>query len=353
MIKKILSKVFGFFVDKRNDKFDNTNEITKCNIPVISVGNLSVGGTGKTPFVQMLTKYFLSKEYKPGIVGKGYKRDGKGEVIVGNKNGALVNASTGGDEMVLLADSLKVPVVANDSKTLAALSIQDKFDIDLIIVDDGFQHRQLHRDLDIVLIDKETNDNPELMPKGRLREPISSLKRADIICFMGNFKISEEIKQNISPESVIISVKPIKSNPYYLKDKQFLKIKEIKGNSINIFAFAGIAKPDRFFEMTKEMGFNCVSSHSYDDHHNYNSKDIEFLIQKCKENNCDNLATTEKDAAKLIEYIDILNSNNINCIVFPIALSIVNGKVEFFKLIGRKINKSIKTKRSLENGNLN
>lgn len=341
MLKQLISKVYGFFVGKRNDNYDNNKEIIKCRVPVISVGNLSVGGTGKTPFVQMLTKYFISKGFKPGIVGKGYKRESRGEVIVGDGKKVLVNAATGGDEMVLLADSLNVPVIAHDSKTEAALSMQKNFDVDLIIVDDGFQHRRLHRDLDIVLIDKETHDNPQLIPEGRLREPVDSLKRADIICTTGNFELSSDFKEQISDGAIRIRVRPVQANPYYLHDKLQVKIRESKKHHIHCIAFAGIAKPNRFYDMLKELGYTSLTTHSFSDHHNYKKDDLALLIKLCREKNINLLATTEKDAAKIIEYNDLLLENDIKCLVFPIALTITDGKVEFFKMIGGKINKII------------
>jgi tetraacyldisaccharide 4'-kinase len=341
MLKNILSIIYGFFVGKRNDKFDKSQEIVKCTVPVISVGNLSVGGTGKTPFVQMLTKYFISKGFKPGIVGKGYKRKSKGEVVVGDGTKVLVSAREGGDEMVLLADSLNVPVIAHDSKTEAALSMQEKFDIDLIIVDDGFQHRRLHRDLDIVLIDKETYENPELMPVGRLREPIESIKRADVVCTTGNFELGTNFTQHFKEKVVRIRVKPVEANPYYLSDKFQLKIRDSKKNPVNCIALAGIAKPNRFFDMLKDLGYTTLDSHSFPDHHNYSKSDLQLLIDKCKNKKCDHIATTEKDAAKIIEFNDMLIANDIKCVVFPIALTITDGKIEFFKILGSRINQLI------------
>lgn len=346
MLNKLLSKAYGFFVGKRNENYDKSDDLIKCTIPVISVGNLSVGGTGKTPFVQMLTKYFISKGFKPGIVGKGYKRQSKGEVIVGDGKQLLVSAAIGGDEMVLLADTLNVPVIAHESKSEAALSMQKLFDVDLIIVDDGFQHRRLHRNLDIVLIDKETYENPELMPSGRLREPIESLKRADVICLTGSFELNDKFASNISESAIIIRVKPVQANPYFLADKMQIKIRDSKANPISCIAFAGIAKPNRFFDMLSDLGYSTADSHPFSDHHNYSKSDVELLINKCEKNNCFHIATTEKDAAKIIEFNALLLSNNIKCVVFPIALTITDGKIDFFKMMGRKVNKIINSNKS-------
>lgn len=345
MFGRILSNIYGFFVKKRNTEYDNKEDIFKCRIPVISVGNLSVGGTGKTPFVQMLAKYFISKGFKPGIVGKGYKRRSKGEIIVGDGQKVLTSAHEGGDEMVLLADSLNVPVIAHDSKTEAAKSMQEKFDVDLLIVDDGFQHRGLYRNLDIVLIDKETHDKPLLLPTGRLREPIESLKRADVVCLTGSFKLDDNFNEHISEDTVKIRVKTVQANPYTLANKQQIKIRDAKKSPIKVIAFAGIAKPERFYNMLNESGFVIVKSLPFSDHHDYKKNDIDMLVKVCKTENCTDLATSEKDAAKLSEFTDILTSNGIRCLVFPIALTIIEGKMEFFKMIGNKINRNIYNKR--------
>jgi tetraacyldisaccharide 4'-kinase len=341
MVKKVVSKIFGFIVGQRNKKFDEKESITKCNIPVISVGNLSVGGTGKTPFVQMLAKFFIKKNLKVGIIGKGYKRESKGEILVSDGIDLLVDASTGGDEMVLLAESLKVPVLAHESKSQGALSLQNQFKLDLIIVDDGFQHRELHRDIDIVLIDKDTIDNPVLLPKGRLREPVESLKRADVICLAGNFELPEIFKKYITQDKVIIRVKPIQANPYNIIDRNSWRFPELKEIQKGIIPFAGIAKPKRFFDMLESMGYKLLESKEFDDHHKYSKKDLEYLSDICKKHSNLNLATTEKDAAKLLPYKNYFIENNINCFVFPIALTISEGKDRFFKSLNKLFERTV------------
>ncbi len=339
MFKNLLSKIFGKVVEVRNKNFDEKQEITKCRIPVISVGNLSVGGTGKTPFVAMLTKYLQSRKKTPGIIGKGYKRQSKGDIVVCDGKNILVDAETGGDEMVLLANALNVPVMAVEEKWKGALEIQDKFDIDCIIVDDGFQHRQLSRDLDIVLIDKETLDNPELMPKGRLREPLSSLSRADIVCLAGNIPFDEKIKPFVDETTIVIRVKPLQTNPYEIRNKQILKLHEVKNVQKGVIAFAGIAKPLRFFDMIASSGYNLIEKISYDDHHNYKNSDLEKIKEICDKNRCFNLATTEKDAAKLLKYKEFFELHNINCYVYPISLQITEGKENFFKAVNNLFKK--------------
>ncbi len=341
MLKNLLSKAFGMVVNSRNKKFDQAENITQCRIPVISVGNLSVGGTGKTPFVAMLGKYLQSRKHKPGIIGKGYKRKSKGDIVVSDGKNILVDAETGGDEMILLANALNVPVLAVEEKWKGALQIQDQFDIDCIIVDDGFQHRKLHRDLDIVIIDKDTLENPELMPKGRLREPLSSINRADVVCLTGNVQIDDELKSLIDETTIVIRVKPLQTNPYNIIDKIILKINELKNVQKGVIAFAGIAKPLRFFDMITNSQFKIIESISFDDHHSYSINDLEKIKEICLKNQCFNLATTEKDAAKLIQFSDFFKKNNLNCYVFPISLQITDGKENFFRAVNNLFKKKI------------
>ncbi len=340
MLKNLLSKIFGIFVKSRNKKYDVSDKITKCRIPVISVGNLTVGGTGKTPFVAMLGKYLQSRRHKPGIIGKGYKRKSKGDVIVCDGKNILVDADNGGDEMILLANALNVPVMAVEEKWQGAIKIQDNFDIDCIIVDDGFQHRQLDRDLDIVIVDKDTLENPELIPKGRLREPLTSLKRADVICLTGNIQVDDKFKSYIDETTIIIRVKPLQTNPYNIIDNIILKISELKNIQKGVIAFAGIAKPLRFFDMITNSQYKIIEKISFDDHYNYTIKDLEKIKETCLKNQCFNLATTEKDAAKLIQFKEFFKQNRINCFVFPISLQIIDGKENFFRAINQLFKKN-------------
>lgn len=334
MIKGLVSKAFGAVVNARNKMYDNKAEdLVKCSVPVISIGNLSVGGTGKTPFVQMLGKYLGKNKVNYAIVGRGYKRKSKGEIVISDGKQVLVRAEEGGDEMVLLADSLKVPVIAHDSKSEAAISIEKKFSPELIIVDDGFQHRNLYRDLDIVLVDRDTIENPYLMPKGRLREPIESISRADVVCLTGGATLSDEFKKHISPETLIISVEPFQGMPYDLITKDMCKEYRMESMKAGMIATAGIAKPERFREMLKAYDYNIRGHIDFPDHHNYSDSDLDKIRTECQSKNVNLIAVTEKDAAKLREFKDYFEKNDILCCVFPITLKINQGAEQFFKTI--------------------
>lgn len=339
MFKSIASKLYGSVVNWRNKGFDNEKKlIIKSGVPVISVGNLSVGGTGKTPFVQMLARGLRKMNRKPAIIGKGYKRQSKDELIISDGEDVYVDAKIGGDEMILLAESLRMPVIVHEQKSTAALSAVDKFNIDTIVVDDGFQHRKLFRDLDIVLLDKETIENPQLLPKGRLREPLNSLNRADIVCLTGQSELTDEIKNIIRNDAIVIRVIALRARPYNLitgrkvgrKDNHFMR----KG----IVAVSGIAKPYRFHDLLVGMKFPIMSTLDFPDHHNYTIDDMKKIKAKCDENKIRNIAITEKDAVKLREFKGFFEEHKLFVYIFPIRLKIVQGRDKFFKKLKSILN---------------
>ncbi len=315
----MLDKLFAYFVEKRNAKFDKQKiNIVKCKIPVISVGNLSVGGTGKTPFVIHICKELLARGKKPAVIGRGYKRKSKGLTIVSNGEKILTSAAEAGDEMLLIAQKLKIPVIAHSKKYIAALEAEKMFDIDYIVIDDGFQHRFLHRNCDIVLIDKNTLEKPFLLPKGRLRESFSALKRADIIYLTKGAKreaLEKVLPQNIKPNLKIFESTFVQAEPYNLYNIN------TKLNNTKIIAVAGIAKPNSFFEMLKNHNYQITKAIAFSDHHNYKIKDIKNIINNAKQKKITDIAITEKDAVKFSEFKELFIRNNIEIYVFPIKVS--------------------------------
>ncbi len=330
----ILSKIYGSAVKRRNKRYDSSsNSLAHCAIPVISVGNLSVGGTGKTPFVEMLVRILKKRGHNPAIVGRGYKKKTKGEVIVSDGKQVLANADTSGDEMYLLANKLDVPVIAHEDKTQGALSAEKNFDIDLIILDDGFQHRQLFRDLDILLIDQETINHPELIPKGRLREPLENIKRADVICLMGDLQMDDKFIKNTRPEQLFIRTTGKPSKPYDILTGEILNFSKINELKESLVAVSGIAKPERFENMLNSLNYNIINHYVFPDHHDYKLKDLKKIKDEQAKNGYANIGTTEKDASKLIKYREFFEENNLKCFVFPFSLKITEGKKEFFNTI--------------------
>ena len=333
-MKTILSEIFKTIVKKRNRNFDTgKNKIYKCVSPVISVGNLSVGGSGKTPFVQTLTNIIKDMGYKPGIVGKGYKRKSKGEVIVSDGSIILADAYAGGDEMLMLAESLHVPVIAHDLKYIGALMMESRFELDCLIIDDGFQHRQLFRDLDILLIDSETLEKPFLMPKGRLREPLDSMDRADVICFLGNYNPKDYDIENNLKDKLILNVKATHSRPYFMADTNKDRVTD------SLISVSGIAKPKNFKLMLETLNYKVIFDIVFNDHHFYTSSDVKYIVDKCKNAGIENIAITEKDAVKLREFGNVFADNNIGILIFPIVVQITKGENELRKILAEILSK--------------
>ena len=303
------------FLETFIDKIFKRNKV-RANVPVISVGNISFGGTGKTPFVIYICNFLKELGYKPAVIGQGYKRKSKEDVVVANGEEILVDASLGGDEMALIAQRTGVPVFAGKLKSniVAKMNNNDVeinylYDFDCIVIDDGFQHKKLHRDLDIVLVDKKSISKISLK-----REGIKALKRADIIV-CSNGLIKEELLNNCDFQlKNIITAKKNNSIPYNLLNKTKCELIEEKN-----IALVGIANSKRFLDTFKP---DIISTLKYSDHHYYTLKDVEKIIKKCIKNDCSSIITTEKDATKLISYIEIFNKKNIKIIVFPIEMEL-------------------------------
>jgi len=342
-MKKIISEIYSIVVKRRNRSFDaNKIKIHKCVSPVISVGNLSVGGSGKTPFVITLTKIIKELGCRPAIVGRGYRRKSNGEVIVSDGNKLFVDARTGGDEMILLAETLKVPVIAHDRKYLGALSAESRFDIDCIIIDDGFQHRYLHRDLDVLLLDTEILEKPYLIPKGRLREPLESIKRADVICFVGNINPEKYKIEGFLKDKITLNIKITHGVPFYLVQGKTDDISEKKDNistEQGLIALSGIAKPKNFRLMLEALNYSIKKDIVFSDHHIYYKNDIDYIINKCNQFKTFTVATTEKDAVKLKEFGNVFAENNIQILIFPIFVKIEKGEEELKEVLKKLLEK--------------
>ncbi len=315
--------MFGFAVNRRNRHFDSGKyPVTRLNIPVISIGNLSVGGTGKTPFAKMLARVLLQMNHKPAIVSSGYHRKTKGEIVVTDGKTIFCKPEDCGDEMLMLAKSLSVPILVHDKKHLAAKAASERFDVDCIIVDDGFQHRWLHRNLDIVLIDNSIFRDPKLLPAGKLRENVSSLQRADLICMM-NGQVSSDLNKEIE-QNKLIHAETIILEPYCLNEHKHDIV-------LNAVVLTAIANPKRFSESVKSQGIAVQREFFFHDHHYFSSKDIEKVIDFANRNRHEDIITTEKDAVKLKGFLDDFSSAGLSLWVLPIDVRITESEDAFTK----------------------
>jgi tetraacyldisaccharide 4'-kinase len=268
---------------------------------VISVGNITVGGTGKTPTVEFLAKAFVNQNLRVCVISRGYKRQKKGFVLVSDGRDILTGFAECGDEPYLLAKKLLgVPVIVDENRNRAAQFAITHFSPDVILLDDGFQHRRIARDVDIVLIDSVAGfGNGWLLPAGPLRETVTSLQRAQLIVFT-KFKPSAAVlslKNRIQKNSIAPLV-TMTHNPVTfidLKDRA-IALQEIKGKKI--LAFCGIARPNSFFNQLEGLGAKIVYRKRYKDHYEYTSRDKQALNALVVKYDAEYFVTTEKDRVR-------------------------------------------------------
>lgn len=263
----------------------------KFNIPVIVVGNITIGGTGKTPLVIYIVNYLVTKGFSPAIVSRGYKSNIKNIQIVLKDSDPFIC----GDEPVLLAKSTNCPVVIGKDRVAAINYLLKNYDqIDVIICDDGLQHYRLARDLEIVVIDgSRWFGNGHLLPFGPLREPIARLKHIDLMIINNDKNSTEQNNQQYNNHKYIITLSP--HTIYNLLEPNQLKtLEDFLINFPTVRAVSGIGNNQRFFDGLKNKGFNIIP-HAFCDHYDYREQDLCFN---------DNLPIimTEKDAVKCLKF---------------------------------------------------
>ena len=324
---KLLSIIYGFIVFLRNKLYDLHifKEKKVDGVEIVCIGNIVAGGTGKTPAVQYFVQKYLEKNKKVGILSRGYK--GKREtdlLLVRDEKKIYTTSKESGDEAYLHALNFQIPVVVCKNRYEGATFLKEKCDVEIIIMDDGFQHRKLKKDKNIILIDA-TNpfgmDN--YLPKGRLRESLEALKRADeIIITKSNYVSSEEIgkiKERLTKYEKPISVAVFEESYFYKLNfengKKFGKINNENniGNeklplkaiqNKNVLIFSSIANPSVFSQTIKNLNPNSIEEMKFADHHVYTNEEILEIKEKAK--SYDYVLTTEKDIVKIDENIENL-----------------------------------------------
>ena len=268
-----VSALFGAGVKARNALYDSgVFKVHKLARPVVSVGNISVGGTGKTPFVIALGELLKQRGIAFDILSRGYGRSSTGIAVV-NPNGSRAQF---GDEPLLLARKLGMPVIVGADRYQAGLLAEKQFSSSLHLLDDGFQHRRLHRDFDIVLL-PAADYADTLLPIGRLREPLPALLRADAVA------LPDPLDQPLNVKSVW----------------QVRRQLELSHPSGKLIAFCGIGRPKQFFEGLKTAGQELASEVVFRDHYSYGQRDVDHLLEFKTRTGADGFIITEKDAINL------------------------------------------------------
>ncbi|MCK4401488.1 tetraacyldisaccharide 4'-kinase [bacterium] len=310
----------------------------KLSSRVISVGGITLGGVGKTPVVELLVNMLIKKGKKVAVLSRGYRRVEESEIkLVSNGKEILCDVEEAGDEPYLLAKNLKNTVVfAGKNRYKTGKIAEESFNIDTVVLDDGFQHWRLHRDINIVVINASSPfGNGYIFPRGNLREPYKRLKRADCFIITKTDMIKDDNLENIKRKLLEIndSAQVITTihKPVCLENiagEEQMDIECIKGEKV--IALSSLGDPVSFENTLEHVGAKIVEKLRYPDHHWYTEDDIDNIQARQKALNAKFIITTQKDAVRLqmIETQDVASLR-----VLRIGIEIISGSDRLEKLI--------------------
>ena len=278
-------------------------KVRRAGRPVVSVGNVAAGGTGKTPFVRYLARELAARGRHPAILTRGYGRSSRGTVVVSRGEGLAVTVPEAGDEAALLARALPgVPIVADAFRARGAARAESLgAPVDLHLLDDGFSHVSLARNVDIVLLDATAPDaGGEFLPAGRLREPLSSLARADLI-------VVTKCEQADPAAAIALAFRYARGTPLFrartvvtgIFDRNGARVEPADLPPGTVVALAGLARPEAFADTVERLGISPAAFLPFPDHARYGDFRIGRILRAAEESGATALLTTEKDAVKL------------------------------------------------------
>ena len=309
-ILRMVATVVAWSYDKltifRNFLFDlRILKVHKLSCPVISVGNLAVGGTGKTPMVIWLARFLLEEGWRVGVVSRGYKgEETKKVLVVSDGRNILAGSDISGDEPQLLARRLPgIPVLCSTKRALAAEAAVEQFRCEVVILDDGFQHRFVARNLDIVMFDSRYPfGDGSLFPRGILREQTTALTRAQVLV-LSRFDGSEQAEQSHKnlvgqwPDKTVVTAAHRATHLFKATTQKELPLSSVENK--RLAAFAGIGRPDDFFRTVRDLGADLVHATSLPDHHPLTIELLASLVEEASEQKPELWLTTEKDWVRL------------------------------------------------------
>jgi tetraacyldisaccharide 4'-kinase len=311
LILSLLSLMYRPVVNLRNKMYDHgILKQSRLSCKVISIGNITVGGTGKTPAVIMLAKSLKERGYRPAVLSRGYGGKNKSAVnIVSDGSKILMGHMEAGDEPILIAKAAEgIPVITGPKRILTGRFAIDNLNADILILDDAFQHRDIFRDVDIVILNREQPfGNGFLLPRGPLRESLESLKRAHFLIWKDS---TEEGRYPKYQEQGIGLYLPVLS--VYLRPKDIIRggagdvypLEFLKGKKV--CAFAGIASPEAFSKTLESLGGVVRSFTEFPDHYRFVQADISDIRRRYIDSASDIIMTTEKDGVRLADFPDFL-----------------------------------------------
>ena len=309
-IVRMVATVVAWSYDKltifRNLLFDlRILKVHKLSCPVISVGNLAVGGTGKTPMVIWLARFLLEEGWRVGVVSRGYKGEKTEKVlVVSDGRNILAGSDISGDEPQLLARRLPgIPVLCSTKRALAAEAAVEQFRCEVVILDDGFQHRFVARNLDIVMFDSRYPfGDGSLFPRGILREQTTALTRAQVLV-LSRFDGSEQAEQSHKnlvgqwPDKTVVTAAHRATHLFKATTQKELPLSSVENK--RLAAFAGIGRPDDFFRTVRGLGADLVHTTALPDHHPLTIELLASLVEEASDQKPELWLTTEKDWVRL------------------------------------------------------
>ncbi|MBN1931228.1 MAG: tetraacyldisaccharide 4'-kinase [Desulfobacterales bacterium] len=318
----------------KNDFFQSRQ--LPCKL--ISIGNLTIGGTGKTPMTIYVAKHLKCLGYKVAVISRGY--GGKAEIlggIVSDGQKIYMQPETAGDEPFMMAAGLQnIPVIVGKNRFQAGMRAIDEFNPDVIVLDDAFQHYQLARDINLVLLDAARPfGNTCLLPRGTLREPAAALSRADAFILTrcsfesnpGKTLLSKKYSHLFQGKPIFRSrhapyisrIVPCKTSANQIQFDNSVSFDPKFLNQKKAFAFSGLARNDEFLSTVKDFGCKVEGFLSFPDHHPYSGSDIDQIFEAARRTKVDYLLTTEKDYVRMDSRLK-----------WPVDLMVIGVKIVFY-----------------------
>lgn len=336
-----LTIVYKYVVIARNKLFDKgifKEEFVEKK--VISVGNLTVGGSGKTPLVISIVKHLKKRSMKVGVLSRGYGRKTKGYKLVSDGNKFLLNARDSGDEIFLVSEECKIPTAVSEKRVIGAKNFISDVDLDIIVLDDAYQHRWIGRDFNILVIEQRFLSNVNsfdqiLLPLGSMREPFDSINRADAVVINKKFSpkitIPVRVRKHLNDKNIFFCQYKV-AGIFDVKTNKEYSTKDFEGQ--NSLVVCGIAKPLSFLRVLNISNININNQLIFVDHKNYTNKEVQKIRKKFYDTNSYSVLTTHKDAVKLMEFRKELDDIDIYYLKIEVEFEEPD---QFFKLLDKKI----------------